>query len=204
MAAAEPADLTLHTALLMRPLDTWGAEEGVVAVMGAHRHEPGMLKPFPAQGDPDHRRLQIVIADHPGRHPTEGLEGPHMPIQERFLGLVGISEMARLPRVRQPHTKHVQLHDRPRDRGGELAKINLGLGRRRMGLRHHHLAAISANLGPQPRHQIPHRRLPNPGAFLLGQPLPNPPRGMPLLPRRRLILHQPAPNKINIGAGRRS
>jgi hypothetical protein len=73
-----------------------------------------------------------------------------------------------------------------------------------MGLRHHHLAAVSANLGPQPGHQIPHRRLPDPGVFLLHQPLPNPAGGMTLLPRRRLILDQPPPNKINILAGDRS
>jgi hypothetical protein len=28
-----------------------------------------------------------------------------------------------------------------------------------LGLRHHHLAAVGANLDPQPSHQIPHRGL---------------------------------------------
>jgi hypothetical protein len=100
--------------------------------------------------------------------------------------------------------KHVELHHLPGDGGGELTEINLGLRRRRMGLRHHHLTVVGANLGPQPRHQIPHRRFPDPGVFLLHQPLPNPPRGMTLLPRRRLILDQPPPDKINIRACRRS
>jgi hypothetical protein len=67
-----------------------------------------------------------------------------------------------------------------------------------MGLRHHHLAAVGADLDPQLRHQIPHRGLPDPGVFLLGQSLPNPPRGMPLFLGRRLILQQPLSNKINI------
>ena len=172
--------------------------------MGPHRHEPGMFEAFPTQCDSDHRRLQIVVADHPGRHPTEGLEGAHMAIQEGFLGLVGVGEVERFPRMRQPHTKHVELHHLPGDRGGELAKINLGLRRRRMGLRHHHLAAVSADLYPQPCHQIPHRRFSDPGAFLLDQPLPDPAGGMALLPRRRQILDQPPPDKINIRAGRRS
>ena len=122
MAASEPADLTLHPALLMRTRDTRHAEQGVVAVVGAHRHEPGMLETFPAQRDPDHRRFQIVIAHHAGRHPTESLESAHMPVQKRLLGLVGVAVMERLPRMRQPHTKHVQLHHLPGDRGGELAK----------------------------------------------------------------------------------
>jgi hypothetical protein len=100
--------------------------------------------------------------------------------------------------------KHVELHHLPGDGGGELTEINLGLRRRRMGLRHHHLTVVGANLGPQPRHQIPHRRFPDPGVFLLHQPLPNPAGGMTLLPRRRLILDQPPPDKINIRACRRS
>ena len=99
MAAAEPADLTFHPALLVRPVDPGQAEERVVAVVGPHRDEPGMFEPFPAQRHPDHRRLQIVVADHPGRHPAERLERPHMPIQERLLGLVGVSEVERLARM---------------------------------------------------------------------------------------------------------
>jgi len=45
---------------------------------------------------------------------------------------------------------------------------------------------------------------PDPGVFFLHQPLPNPTGGMPLLLRRRHVLNQPPPNKINIRAGRRS
>jgi hypothetical protein len=47
MAASEPADLTLHPTLLMSALDAGGEEEGVEAVMGSHRHEPGMFETFP-------------------------------------------------------------------------------------------------------------------------------------------------------------
>jgi hypothetical protein len=66
-----------------------------------------------------------------------------------------------------------------------------------MRLRHQHPTAAGVNFDPQPGHQIPHRRLPDLSGFLLDQPLPNPPRGVPLLPRRRLILYQPLSNKIN-------
>jgi len=127
-----------------------------------------------------------------------------MPVQERFLGLVGVAEVERLARMRQPHAKHVQLHHLPGDRGSELTEINLRLSCWRMGLRHHHLAPVGANLGPQPSHQIPDRRLPDLRTFLLHQPLPNPAGGVTLLPRRRLILYQPPPNKINISTGGRS
>jgi hypothetical protein len=120
------------------------------------------------------------------------------------LGLVGIAEVERLPRMRQPQTKHVELDHLPGDRGGELTKIHLRLGRRRMSLRHQHLAAVGVDLSPQPRHQIPHRRLPDSRVFLLHQPLPNPAGGMPLLLGRRPVLDQPSSNKINIRAGRRS
>jgi hypothetical protein len=105
--------------------------------------------------------------------------------------------------MRQPQTKHVELHHLPGDRGGELAEIDLRLRRRRMGLRHHHLTAVAADLDPQPRHQIPHRRFPDPCAFLLDQPLPDPAGRMPLLPRRLQILHQPTPDKINMSAQHR-
>src|SRR5215204_1274190 len=55
MAAAEAADLALHPTLLMRPLHAGSTKEGVIAVMGPHRHEPGMFEAFPAQCDSDHR-----------------------------------------------------------------------------------------------------------------------------------------------------
>jgi hypothetical protein len=82
-------------------------------------------------------------------------------------------------------------------------KSNLGLLRRRMGLRHHHLAPVRTDLHPQSGHQIPDRGLPDLGALLLHQPLPDPAGGVPLFPRHLTILHQPSPNKINMLARHR-
>jgi hypothetical protein len=46
MAAPQGADLAFHTTIHVRPVDAESAEEGVEAVMGPHRHEPGMFEPF--------------------------------------------------------------------------------------------------------------------------------------------------------------
>jgi len=48
MAAAEPADLTLHPALLVRAFDAGDAEKRVVTIVGAHRNKAGMFETFPA------------------------------------------------------------------------------------------------------------------------------------------------------------
>jgi hypothetical protein len=48
--------------------------------------------------------------------------------------------------MRQSHAKHVELDHLPGDGGGELAEIHLSLFGGRMGLRHHHLAAVGADL----------------------------------------------------------
>ena len=61
--------------------------------MRAQRHEPGVLEPFPTQRDPDHRRLQVVVADHPGRHHDNGVERADVAVEERLLDLVGVSDM---------------------------------------------------------------------------------------------------------------
>ena len=198
MTAAEPADLTFHPTLLVGPVQPGLAEERVVAVVGPQRHEPGMLEPFPAQRDPDHRRLQIVVADHPGRHPAERLERSDMPVQERLLGLVGVGEVERLARVRQPHTKHEQLHHLPGDRGGELAEVDLRLRRRRMGLRHHHLAPV-APISTRSRATI---------FRTVDSPTRAPSSSISRCQIRRAvcrcfrgtvqILHQPTPDKINM------
>ena len=70
MAAAEAADLALHAALLVRPVDAGAAEERVEPVVAAQRGEPfglGAVTPFE---DPDHRGLEVVIPN-PARDTTE-------------------------------------------------------------------------------------------------------------------------------------
>src|SRR5215204_3361397 len=72
-----------------------------------------------------------------------------------------------------------------------------------MALRHHHLPPVSADLNLQPGNQAPHARLAHPCAFLLDQPLPDPARGLPLLPWRRQIRDQPAPDRRHISTQHR-
>ena len=74
--APEPADLAFHPTLLVRALHAGLAEERVETVMRTQRDEPRVLQPLPTQQHPHHRRLQVVVADHPGRHPTQALRTP--------------------------------------------------------------------------------------------------------------------------------
>jgi hypothetical protein len=86
-----------------------------------------MLEPFPAQRDPDHRGLEVVVADHPDRDPAQRRERPDVAVEERLLGLVGIGDVDCLTRVRQPQAEHEQLHHHPGDHRGELAEVDLRL-----------------------------------------------------------------------------
>jgi hypothetical protein len=101
VAAAEPADLSLDTALLVYPVDAGDAEERVVAVVGAQRDEPRVLQALTTERDPDHRRGEVVVADHPDRDPTKDFERADVTIEERLLRLVRIRHMDGLARVRQ-------------------------------------------------------------------------------------------------------
>ena len=87
VGAAEPAALTLHPALLMRAVDAGLAVEGVETVVGTERHPPVGLEPVAAGQHPRHRRLQVVVADVPPRHPTQPVERVDMAFQERLLRL---------------------------------------------------------------------------------------------------------------------
>src|SRR5205807_5944959 len=78
MVAAEPSDLAFHPTLLMGPLDAGDAVEAVEPVMGTQPHKPRVLQAAAAQHDPDHRQLQVVIAD-PCGHPGEPFERLDMP-----------------------------------------------------------------------------------------------------------------------------
>jgi hypothetical protein len=189
--AAEPADLALHPALLVRALDAGPAVERVEPVVRAQRDEPLVLEPLAPQHHPDHRGPQVVVADHPGRHPAQRGERPHVPVQKRLLRLVGVGHVHRLARVRQPQHEQVQAHHHPADRGAELTEVHLGLSARRMPLRHHHLPPVQPHLGLELPDQRPDAGLGHRDALLLDQPLPHPARGVSLLARRVQILGQP-------------
>ncbi len=79
------------------------------------------LEAFPTQRDPDHRQLQIVIPDHPGRHPAEGFE--RSPSPSRNDSGFGWHSRRRTPSPNATAAcKHVQLHHLPGDGSGELAE----------------------------------------------------------------------------------
>jgi len=187
MPAAEPAHLAFHPTLLVRALQAGLAVEHVKPVVAAQRDEPLVLQPLPAQQDTDHRRLEVV-QPHPRRHPTKPVKRGDEPVEKALLTLVGIRHMHRLARMRQPQHKHPQPDQRARDPRLELTEINLGFLSRRVRLRHRHHTGPGTQLTTQLGYERAHRRLRHLRTLLSDQPLPHPPGGVPLLPRRLLVL----------------
>ena len=111
--------------------------------------------------------------------------------------------MERPPRVRQPHHEHPHLHPAAGDSGVELAEVDLGLRTRQMGLRHRHLDPVQPQLDLPPGDIPRDRHLGQARAVLGDQPLPDPPRGMPLLAWHLPISDQPAVDDIGIRVDRR-
>ena len=203
MTAAEPTDLSLDPTLLMGTVNPGDTEEAVESVMGPQCDEPRVLFPFSAQRAPDHRGLEVVIPDHPGRHPTQTLEGLHVPIEEGLLGLVRVGNMDRFARVRQAQHEHPQLHHHPGDLRLELPEVDLGLSGRGMGLRDLDLQRLVPDLTAQLSHQRPNAGLGHLGAVLLEKALPHPPSGMALLARNILVSDQPPPHRGHMRAQHR-
>jgi hypothetical protein len=86
VVAAEPADLPLDAAFLVGAADPGLAVEGVQAPVGAERGPPVGLHPRPAEPDDlRDRRLEVVIADLPGRHPAQDPERVLAALEERLL-----------------------------------------------------------------------------------------------------------------------
>jgi hypothetical protein len=148
--------------------------------MAAQGDEPLGLGPVPAAQHPHHCGLEVVIPD-PAGHRAEVPERQHVALQERLLRPGRERDVEGPARARQPHHEHPQLGQRPGDHGVELAEVHLGLGARLMGLRHHCLGVVQAQLGAAAGDIPRHRHLRHRGAVLGDQPLPDPPGGMPLL-----------------------
>ena len=202
MPAAEPADLALHAAFLVRSFLAGDAEERVETVMRAQRYEPLRLSPVPPPQHPHDGGLEVVVAD-PARHRAQILERQHVPFQERLLRLGGERDMKRPARARQPQHEHPQLHQRPGDHRVELAEVHLGLRARQMRLRHADLDPVQAELGLAAGHIPRHRHLRQGGAVLGDQPLPDPPGRMPLLARHVPVSQQPPVDHPRIRIDRR-
>jgi hypothetical protein len=126
-----------------------------------------------------------------------------MPFQEGPLGLGGERDVERPAGVRQPHHEHPQLEQRPGHGGIGLAEVDLGLRVRRMRLRHRDLDPVQAELDPAARDIPGHRHLRQRGIVLGDQPLPDPPRRVPLLARHLPIRQQPSVDHLHVGVDRR-
>ena len=163
--AAEPADLALHAALLVRALDA-GHGRRTSRTRSAQRS--AMNRAFSSRSRPSSTRttagLEVVVADHPGRHPTEVLERPHVPVQERLLGLVGDTRRAPpCPSATAAARTSTASPRIPAITALELAEVDLGLRARLMGLRHRSPTAVQARARPAARRTIrAHRRLRHP------------------------------------------
>ncbi len=151
VVAAEPAALTLHAALLMRPLDTGVAVERLEAMMGPERHPAPGLGAVAAKQHPRHRGLEVVVADVEHRRPAEHRERRQVPFQERLLPLGGIGPVDGLTRERQPHREQEDLRADPRQVDPQIREVDLTLGAGLVGLRHERVLQALAGGGPDLR-----------------------------------------------------
>jgi len=85
----------------------------------------------------------------------------------------------------------------------ELAEVHLSLGARQVRLRHRDLHLLQAKLGAAAGHIPRHRHLRHRGTMLGHQPLPDPPRGMPLLTRHLPVRQQPPVDHLPVRINRR-
>ena len=188
--AAEPSDLAFHTALLVRPLDPGMAVERVEAVVGAEQHPAWVLRPSTPRPEQDlrHGGGEVVVADVPGRDPTEGLKRFDVVLQECFLPARRIDPVDRGPGVGQAVHEQVALglhpvHDHP-----HLAEVDLRLHPRRVFLRDHRhrgdLAVLDRDLRAASADVVAHRRIRHNRLMLVQETGMDPAGCVPLLARR--------------------
>ncbi len=150
-----------------------------------------------------HRRLEVVVPDPPGRHPTKGRERRHVPVQERLLDSSAVRDVDRPARVRQPHHEHVQLAtvSRP-DRSTNSPKSTSASAPGSCVCGTNTSRRPQAHLDPRAG-DSGHRDLREDSAVLAHQALPHPPRGVPLLTRLVQVGDQPSHRSARPRAGRR-
>ena len=178
----DPADQSLDFAFVV-------AFPGTAEAVGKHvmrlqlAEHPRSL-PHPIAQDPRHRQCRVVVKDR-ARHLAEEFERGVVPVTERFGGLRQIGSHKASVAVRQVHRKKVDLACAPGDLRLRLTKINLRMPRI-VPQRNKNLAP------PQPpsQHVVLNDGDPSGVAVLVAKTFENPLRGMPLLPRTTLILHQ--------------
>jgi hypothetical protein len=100
VVAAEPAALTLHTALLVGALPPGPAVERVEPRPGTKLHPPIRLGPVPPEQHSGHGGFQVVVTDLLGRHPAELGERLQVALQKRLLALRAKRPVHRAPTPR--------------------------------------------------------------------------------------------------------
>ncbi len=198
VVASGPADLPLDAALLVCTLDSGLAIEGFDAVVGTDGGPPVGLDPL--AGEPDHARdggLEVVVADIPGRHPAEHVEGVDVTLEEGFLPSRGTDPVHGLARVGEPKAEQRPGYELAAQADGDVAEVNLGLAAREVLLRDERVGRfpsdLDANLaasGGDVLADHPVRHHPGPVVFVK-QSIEDPLRRVSLLPRRVEVRAQP-------------
>jgi len=180
----------------MSPADARPAVERLEPVPGPERGPAGRLGPVPAAQHLRHRRGQVVIPDMPPRHPAGHLERGHVPLEKGLLRAAGIHPVDALPGIREPVGEQLAGRHLASQHDAHRPEVHLRLGTGLLGLRHEprHAArprpVLRLDLGPPRPRVLAHIRIRHRHPVLISQPLPDPPRGMPLLPRRVQVLPQ--------------
>lgn len=205
VVTAEPADLPLDAALLMRPLDARLTVEGLDAVVGSERGPSVGLDPL--AGEADHARdggLEVVVADLPGRDPAEHIEGVCVALEEGFLPSRGADSVHSLAGVGEPQTEQRACDQLAAQPDRDLAEVDLGLPTGEVFLRDEGVRGFSTGLDADlaaaggdvvADHPVRDDAC---GLVLVQQPVEDPLGGMPLLPRRVEIVAQPAVDHVSV------
>jgi len=189
VVAAEPADLALHAALLMGPLQAGLAVEGIQAGPGPEGGPPVGLHPNPGEAEhAGHRRGQVVVADLPGRHAAQHAERMRVALEKRLLPLRSRHAVHCLAGEGQPEHEHVTQSADPGQVNVNVAEIDLGVLPGLVGLRDEHLRRPASRLDPDLRLAArdvgPDHRIGDAVPVMLGrQPVKDPLGSVPLLAR---------------------
>ena len=202
VAAAEPADLALDAALLVRALDAGDAEEAVEAVVRAERDKAGGFQPVPTAQHLDDRGLQVVVADAPG-HATEPFERADVAVEEHLLGLAGVDTVERPARGGQPHHEEMAGDELAVADEAHLPEVDLGLLAGWVDLRHLDLGERDGPLPPRLRDVAADGRLAHLRPEFFNKALEDSSGGVALLSRRGLVLREPAVDRRLPGIERR-
>ncbi len=194
VVAPEPADLALHSALLMRSLNAGHAVEGVEPGVRAKQRPPVGLGAGAPEQHPGHGAPQVVVADVHRRDP-EDPERLQVSLDERLLSLGGVDAVDRGAAEAQAEGEHEAAGLLTRQGQPDVAEVDLGLLARRVGLRDERLLDRPADLGldlrPSAGHVVTHAGVRHVhDGVLVDQAGEDPPGGVLLLAVRGQVLPQ--------------